>query len=164
LRDVTERKHAESLRTARNAVRRVLSEGGDLDAIAPRLLQTMGTALQLDVGFLWLVAPEAGALRSAASWRSPSLPALGFQQASRAEEAGRESEARKAAILEAALDAVITIDEAGRVLEINPAAERIFGHPRETALGRDVAELLVPADSREAYQRRLKDCLAPDGA
>ena len=38
-----------------------------------------------------------------------------------------ESEARKAAILQTALDAIITIDHEGHVIEFNPAAERTFG-------------------------------------
>ncbi len=41
----------------------------------------------------------------------------------RVEEALRRSESRKAAILESALDAVITIDQVGRVVDFNPAAE-----------------------------------------
>ena len=38
-----------------------------------------------------------------------------------------ESEARKAGILEAVLDCIITIDHRGRIVEFNPAAERTFG-------------------------------------
>lgn len=56
----------------------------------------------------------------------------------------RTSEARKAAILEASLDAVITIDLQGRVVEFNTAAEAIFGCPRSEVLGRDVSALLIP--------------------
>ena len=48
----------------------------------------------------------------------------------RAEEALRTSEARKRAVLEASLDSVITIDEDGAVIEVNPAAERTFGRSR----------------------------------
>ncbi len=43
-----------------------------------------------------------------------------------AEQAVLESEARKSAIVEAALDCIITIDHEGRVLEFNPAAEKTF--------------------------------------
>src|SRR5262245_4656480 len=47
----------------------------------------------------------------------------------RAEEALRESEARKCAILGSALDAIMDLDNDGRVTELNPAAERMFGCP-----------------------------------
>lgn len=40
-----------------------------------------------------------------------------------------ESEARKRAILESSLDAVITFDEAGCIQELNPAAEKMLRYP-----------------------------------
>lgn len=73
----------------------------------------------------------------------------------RALEALRESEARKAAVLETALDAVITIDHKSRILEFNPAAERIFGYAKHEAIGKDMAELLVPSSLRGAHRRGL---------
>src|SRR5262249_39653091 len=42
----------------------------------------------------------------------------------------RQSEARKAAILETALDCILTIDHEGKIVEFNPAAERTFGYRR----------------------------------
>jgi len=48
-------------------------------------------------------------------------------------------EAHAEAILDAALDAVITIDHLGSVLEFNRAAERIFGFPKEDVLGHELA-------------------------
>jgi len=60
----------------------------------------------------------------------------------------RESEARKAAILEASLDAVITIDHQGRVLELNSAAEHLFGYSRKDAVGRELLDLIVPPRMR----------------
>jgi PAS domain S-box-containing protein len=62
----------------------------------------------------------------------------------RNEEALQRSEARKTAVLDTALDAIVSIDENGRIIEWNPAAERIFGYSRELALGRDMAELILP--------------------
>jgi PAS domain S-box-containing protein len=59
-------------------------------------------------------------------------------------------------MLEAALDCVITIDHQGRVVEFNPAAERTFGYRREEAVGREMAELIVPA----ALRARHRDGLA----
>jgi len=52
-----------------------------------------------------------------------------------AEEARQGSEARRAAILATALDAIITIDHEGRVVEFNPAAEQMFGYARDDVLG-----------------------------
>jgi PAS domain S-box-containing protein len=77
-----------------------------------------------------------------------------------AEEAVRASEARKAAILEAALDAIVTIDAAGKVQEYNPAAERLFGHAAADARGKDLVELVVPAGSRDVFQQALAECQA----
>src|SRR5215212_12139273 len=62
----------------------------------------------------------------------------------RAERDVRESEARKRAILASALDCVITIDHAGRVLEFNEAAEVTFGYTAEHAVGKEMAVLIVP--------------------
>ena len=47
------------------------------------------------------------------------------------------------AMLGAALDGVITIDDAGMIIEFNPAAERMFGHTREAAVGRHMVECWI---------------------
>ena len=65
------------------------------------------------------------------------------------------AEAHASAVLRASLDGVVTIDHRGRVMEFNRAAERLFGYAREDALGRELAELIVPAASREAHRRGL---------
>jgi PAS domain S-box-containing protein len=59
---------------------------------------------------------------------------------------GKESEARQGAILEAAQDAIITMDQQLNIREFNPAAEQMFGYARLDILGRNVALLLPPAD------------------
>jgi PAS domain S-box-containing protein len=51
---------------------------------------------------------------------------------------------------------MITIDERGRVLQWNPAAESMFGYPREQALGQAVAELVIPPKRRRAHREGLK--------
>lgn len=63
-------------------------------------------------------------------------------------------------ILAAALDAVITIDRRGHVVDLNPAAERMFGYARYTALGRPVDELIVPTRLRDAHRKGLERVLA----
>ncbi|HUG65931.1 MAG TPA: EAL domain-containing protein [Gaiellaceae bacterium] len=60
------------------------------------------------------------------------------------------------AILDAALDAVVTIDHHGCILEFNRAAERTFGYLREDILGEELADLVVPPASREAHRRALE--------
>jgi diguanylate cyclase (GGDEF)-like protein/PAS domain S-box-containing protein len=67
----------------------------------------------------------------------------------------RAGEAHAAAILDAALDAVVTIDHRGHVLEFNRAAEQTFGYRREDVLGCELAALVVPPDAREGHRRAL---------
>jgi PAS domain S-box-containing protein len=57
-----------------------------------------------------------------------------------------ESEARQGAILEAANDAIVTMDHHLAIREFNSAAERMFGYQRMNILGRNVDMLLPPAD------------------
>ncbi|HVS50757.1 MAG TPA: PAS domain S-box protein [Opitutaceae bacterium] len=71
------------------------------------------------------------------------------------EEALRRSEARKAAVLESALDAIISVDQEGKVIEWNPAAEKTFGYSRELAIGRDLRELIEPRSTAELERRGL---------
>jgi PAS domain S-box-containing protein len=72
----------------------------------------------------------------------------------------RQSEARKAAILDTALDGIITMDHEGRVLEFNPAAEQTFGYSRAQAVGQELADLIIPRSLRERHRRGLAQYLA----
>jgi PAS domain S-box-containing protein len=82
------------------------------------------------------------------------------QSVSRAhEETLREAKARTRLILNTALDAVITIDEHGAVTEWNDQAESMFGWPRAEAIGRNLAELVIPLRYRSAHERGLRDFL-----
>jgi PAS domain S-box-containing protein len=72
--------------------------------------------------------------------------------------AGTETEARQGAILEAAHDAIVTIDLHLNIREFNPAAEQMFGQRRTDVLGRGVELLLPPSEraaQREAFTRYL---------
>jgi PAS domain S-box-containing protein len=73
----------------------------------------------------------------------------------RVEEEVRASESRLRAMLEAALDAVVTMDAEGRVLGWNHAAEAIFGYSASEAVGREMAELIVPPALRDAHRQGL---------
>ena len=77
----------------------------------------------------------------------------------------RESEARKGAILNSALDAVITMDEQGCITEFNPAAEKTFGRLRDEVIGKELAGLIIPLALRDKHRRGVGRYLATgDGA
>jgi PAS domain S-box-containing protein len=71
-------------------------------------------------------------------------------------EALRVSEATMAAVVLSALDGIIVIDEAARILEFNPAAEAMFGYSRSFAVGRLIADLIIPGDLRARHELGLK--------
>jgi PAS domain S-box-containing protein len=72
----------------------------------------------------------------------------------------RASEARKAAIVESALDCIIVVDHQGKVVEFNPAAQRTFGYTRDEAVGAEMATLIIPPAQREQHRRGLQRYLA----
>ncbi|MCI0408743.1 MAG: GAF domain-containing protein, partial [Acidobacteria bacterium] len=76
------------------------------------------------------------------------------------EAALRQSEARKGAVLEGALDAIITMDPEGKITEFNPAAEQMFGYARAQVLGKAMAELIIPPHLRDRHHRGLANYLA----
>ena len=91
--------------------------------------------------------------------------AIGFQigqfiERKRAVERERAAELRNAAVVELALDSIVTIDRHGRILEFNPAAERTFGYKRSDVIGKPMAELIVPPAFRAAHYTGLERYLA----
>jgi PAS domain S-box-containing protein len=78
----------------------------------------------------------------------------------RAEEELRQSEARRRAIMNASLDAIVTMDAAGRITDWNPQAEQVFGWTAADAVGRPLADLIIPPELRESHRRGLARFLA----
>ncbi len=78
------------------------------------------------------------------------------------QEGGKQSplDQRNAAILEAALDGIITMDHEGRVVEFNPAACRMFGYTEEEAVGRFLSDLVIPDRFHSAHRDGLVRYLA----
>ncbi len=58
-------------------------------------------------------------------------------------------------IIDSAYDAYVAMDEDGRVIGWNRSAERLFGWTLPEAMGRKVADLIVPENSREAHRKGL---------
>ena len=67
-----------------------------------------------------------------------------------------ESEARQSAISKKNLDGIVTIDKAGRIIDINPAAENLFGHKAQDAIGQELAGLISPPKHCEANRKGLR--------
>ncbi|TPN49390.1 PAS domain S-box protein [Mesorhizobium sp. B1-1-7] len=61
------------------------------------------------------------------------------------------SEVIRRTMLQASLDAIIVIDEAGSIIEFNPAAEKMFGFQRSDILGKDLLDTVVPEYYRKGY-------------
>jgi len=74
----------------------------------------------------------------------------------RTEEELRRNLDESRAILETANDAFITMAAGGEILEWNRRAEQMFGWPRAEALGRTVAETIVPPALRERHSAALE--------
>jgi PAS domain S-box-containing protein len=67
----------------------------------------------------------------------------------------RESETRKAAILNSSLDAIVSMDAHGHIVEFNPAAERMFGQRAIDVIGRPLSEIIIPERLRVAHEQGL---------
>jgi PAS domain S-box-containing protein len=72
------------------------------------------------------------------------------------EEALRQGEARKTAIMQASPDAIVTLDGQGEMVEFNSAAEKIFGWSRSQAAGRRITDTLIAPALREWFERGLR--------
>ena len=57
-----------------------------------------------------------------------------------------ESEAQLRAIISTIVDAIVVIDIEGRILDFNPAAERIFGYLAQEVIGENVRKLMPDPD------------------
>jgi PAS domain S-box-containing protein len=94
--------------------------------------------------------------RTATIHRSDELGELARSMNHMIQELRDAQEERTRLIVDAALDAVVTIDDAGRIIDWNAQAERIFGWPRDEAIGRQVADTIIPAEYRHAHMRGMK--------
>ena len=79
-----------------------------------------------------------------------------FLARKRMEQQIQESEARKAGLMNAAIDCIITVDQDGRIVEFNPAAERTFGYRSAEILGRHAMDVLVSAEERGRSREQLE--------
>ena len=70
------------------------------------------------------------------------------------------SAALNEAIVRTSLEAIVIIDGEGRVVDFNPAAERLFGYERAEAIGHEIGGLIIPDQHRAAHDAGMKRYLA----
>jgi PAS domain S-box-containing protein len=75
----------------------------------------------------------------------------------------RASEAYNRAILKSAIDAIITIDADGRIVDFNPAAERMYGYRAEQLRGKRLMDYLIPPEERAGFIEELARSLEGEG-
>ena len=72
----------------------------------------------------------------------------------------QSSNVQSAALLDNALDCIISMDSKGQVVEWNQTAERVFGYQRDEVLGQELADFIIPERLREAHYTGLEKYLA----
>lgn len=72
-----------------------------------------------------------------------------------AREALENSEARLSAVVDSAMDAIITVDQSQTIVLFNRAAEQVFGVPREQAIGSSL-ERFIPQRFRPAHRGHVE--------
>ena len=119
--------------------------------------------------FLWKVGIIGGAvwlpMLGLLFWATARLRAEHRQAqqesawAKAAEAALLQSQERNRAIVDTALDGVITIDSTGMVTDWNAQATTIFGWSREEALGRALSETIITEGDRQAHEQGIREFL-----
>ena len=112
-------------------------------------------------GVLGVIEFFTGEARELDSELLATMAVLG-DQIGQAIERRRDAERLRAArtwhqaMLDAALDCVITMDDDGNIVEFNAAAERTFGYTADEAIGRELGALIVPPELRERHRDGLR--------
>ncbi len=75
-----------------------------------------------------------------------------YLERKRFEERGSQSEVRQEAIVDAALDSIVSMNHHGVITHFNRAAERTFGYRSEDVIGKALADVIIPPDLREAHR------------
>ncbi|HVW02689.1 MAG TPA: CHASE3 domain-containing protein [Planctomycetaceae bacterium] len=79
-----------------------------------------------------------------------------FMRRQRIESSLRDSEARTRAMFESALDAIVSMDHNGRIIDFNEAAEATFSCGRADAVGQILAEFMIPPPMRALHEQGLE--------
>jgi PAS domain S-box-containing protein len=147
-----ERIHPDDRESVTETVGKAVKAGADFS--------TQHRTLWPDGTVRWL----SGAGRIHLGEHGEPVRAIGISQdvteRTRAEAALGQSETRKAAVLDSVLDCIVTMNADGTVIEFNAAAERTFRYTKAEAIGRSLADLIIPPPLRGAHAAGLAHYLA----
>ena len=132
-----------------NRVAAEIMNGDAQDSFENRYLRRDGVAVNMLWSAVWSDAEK-----------SMFCVARDITERKQAEEELRASQQRTRSIIDAAHDAYIAMDGNNLIVDWNRQAEAIFGWSREEALGRSLAETLIPHQYREAHHRGMRHFLA----
>jgi PAS domain S-box-containing protein len=122
-----------------------------------RWLESARLVLLIALGCATVVALSTWLARRSVVSRERARDALRVADAER-----RRSDNRAQHVLDSALDAIVSVDREGRVIDFNPAAERLFGWTRAEASGRDHTDLLVQPWRRDGHRKAFRALVAGD--
>jgi PAS domain S-box-containing protein len=123
---------------------RFTPRGASLAASAVGVFATLGTEFRTGP---FVDVTDFQSFVSISSVMTLLLAALAFER--------MQAIRRKTAIQRGALDAIITIDEGGHVIDLNPAAEQLFGYREADVIGKELAELIIPPSLRDSHRHGL---------
>jgi protein-histidine pros-kinase len=106
----------------------------------------------LVVAVLWIVVLTVHTVVAERKRSEDAVRALNEQLA--------RSQARLLAIVDASINAIVTMNEKGHVTDWNPQAAETFGWTRDEILGKALADTIVPTQYREAHRAGLAHYLA----
>jgi two-component system cell cycle sensor histidine kinase/response regulator CckA len=147
-------------------VQAALEQGGEVELIGAPSIDWLGVPLMLGDRAIGVLAVQTYTPGIRYGQREQDIlqfvstqVAMAIER-SRAADEVRTSAARLKAILDAALDAVITMDGDGVIRSWSPQAERMFDWPASDAIGRKLSGTIIPAKYRDAHERGLAHFLA----
>jgi len=106
------------------------------------------------------VAGAAEGLERLSAYFDAASEAIGQHHAAFAAARCRDGSARFRSLVNAIGNVLVVIDKDGRVFDWNGEAERVYGCPREEALGKDYVETFVPPEAHDAVRADIRKVLA----
>ncbi len=117
------------------------------DAHAEVRLNTRGVSVWCELDFMPVTPPQPG------MWALAIVRDITPRKT--AEQHARTLEARRDALMDVAMDAIVSIDRHGRVVAWNPAATTMFGYTLKEVLGQQLSALIIRPAERDAHQRGM---------